>query len=72
MDDGGQLHQQIVGQIVHLGPVGDVGPHNQLGAGISLAKAVVQAVVIYGLIKVVGVVHRRVVDIRGSCDTSAV
>ncbi len=72
MDHGGQLHQQVLGEIVHLGPVGDVGAHDQLHAGIGLAEAVVQAVVIHFLVEVILVVNGGIVHVGGGGDASAV
>ena len=72
MDHGGQLHQQVLGEMVHLGPVGDVGAHDQLHAGISLAEAVVQAVVIHFLVEVVLVMNGGVLHVGGGGDASAV
>ena len=72
VDDGSQLHQQILRQIVHLGPVGDVGTHYQLCAGISLAEAVIQPVVVHGFVKMILPAHRRIFYISGGGDAAAV
>ena len=72
MDHRCQLHQQILAQLVHLGPVGDVGAHLQLHRGVRLAEAVVYAVFIYRVIEVILMVYGGVVQVRGRSDAAAV
>ena len=72
MDDGGKLHEQILTQRVHFGPVGDVRTHDKLDRGVGLAEAVVHTVGVDRLVKVVVVVDGGVVHVRRGGDAAAV
>ncbi len=71
-EDRRQLHQQVLRQRLHLGPVGDVGPQDQLLLRAGMAKAVVDPLLVYALVKVVGTPNGLVFDFRGGGDLSAV
>ena len=72
VDDGGQLQKDVLGEGVLLGPVGDVGAHDEIHGRIGLAEAVVEPLFVDLLVEVVLVGHIVVVDIRSRSDDTAV
>ena len=70
MDHGGQLQEDVLGESVLLGPIGDVGAQDQVDRRVGLPKAVVEMLLVDLLVEVVLV--RRVLIIHvggGSNDT---
>ena len=68
-----QLHQQIVRQRPHLRPVGDVGSQNQVRVRLrARLPSVVDPLFVDPRVKMVGTPDRRIVDLRGGGDSSAV
>ena len=72
MNDRRQLDQQIFAQRVHLGPVGDVRTHDQLDAGVGLAEAIIDAVVVGRAVKVIRMGFWRIIHIGRGRDAASV
>ena len=72
MDDRCKLDEQIIGELVHLGPIRDIGPKDELLILVSLAIAVIDAIIINILIEMIGLALILVIDIGRSSDYAAV
>ena len=72
MDDRCKLNEQVIGELVHLGPIRDIGPEDELLVLVCLAVAVIDAIIVNILIEMIGLALILVIDIGRSSDYAAV